>query len=208
MLFGNLFVFFEFEGLSVIGESTRRTVFIVLLGIATAGFVVFFLLKPFTDTWHHVVESEDAASDNSSQGSSRDDTQNLKSGKVILALADPDEKDSKNGNQHHNDGDVENSKHHHTHGPMHSFKAAVKLLFDPDMVLLCGTFVAMGLHLSFFSGVYSAAIGFTQQFGEDGARYVGISGMLLGAGGTTGEAISSSLRNTTEFESCSIRPGW
>lgn len=43
---GNLFVFFKFQGLEHIGESTRRIVILVLSGIGAVGIVVFICLPP------------------------------------------------------------------------------------------------------------------------------------------------------------------
>ena len=67
-----------------------------------------------------------------------------------------------------------------------AFRASFRLFFTKDMALLSLTFFYSGIELSFFSGVYSAAIGFTKQLGSDASRYVGISGMLIGAGEITG----------------------
>jgi hypothetical protein len=79
-------------------------------------------------------------------------------------------------------------------GPLASaqraFADSVKLFFTKDMMLLSMTFFYSGLELSFFSGVYSASIGFTEQLGTDAARYVGISGMLIGAGEITGNTMA------------------
>ena len=36
--------------------------------------------------------------------------------------------------------------------------------------------------MGFLSGVYSTAFGFTEAFGEDRAKYVGVSGILIGIG--------------------------
>ena len=43
-LFGNLFVFFMFQGLDKIDQSTRTMVFIVLLVVGTIGLVLLFFL--------------------------------------------------------------------------------------------------------------------------------------------------------------------
>lgn len=40
----------------------------------------------------------------------------------------------------------------------------------------------VGLHLSFYSGVYSSSIGFTTQMGPNSKQLVGLSGILIGIG--------------------------
>lgn len=47
-------------------------------------------------------------------------------------------------------------------------------------LLFCKFFV--GLHLSFYSGVYSSSIGFTTQMGPNSKQLVGLSGILIGIG--------------------------
>jgi hypothetical protein len=49
LLFGNLLVFFEFEGQTVISKDTRTTVFSALLGVGIAGFIVFLILRSVTE---------------------------------------------------------------------------------------------------------------------------------------------------------------
>lgn len=39
-----------------------------------------------------------------------------------------------------------------------------------------------GLHLSFYSGVYSSSIGFTTKMGSNSKQLVGLSGILIGVG--------------------------
>jgi len=39
-----------------------------------------------------------------------------------------------------------------------------------------------GLHLSFYSGVYSSSIGFTTSMGINSKQLVGLSGILIGVG--------------------------
>ncbi|OQR74018.1 UNC93 protein MFSD11-like [Tropilaelaps mercedesae] len=52
------------------------------------------------------------------------------------------------------------------------------LLKTRDMTLLSVAFIYTGLELSFFG----TAIGFTKKFGEDSAKFVPISGLLIGIG--------------------------
>ncbi len=97
---------------------------------------------------------------------------------------------------------------------------AGKLFITQRMALLCITFfytgnnenffngiyslmrifiIKTGLELSFFSGVYGTAIGNTIDLAEDGnaKRYIGISGMLIGAGEIIGGASFGILGSKT-----------
>lgn len=47
----------------------------------------------------------------------------------------------------------------------------------------------VGLHLSFYSGVYSSSIGFTKQMGPNSKQLVGLSGILIGIGEILGQNI-------------------
>lgn len=49
MFFGNLFVFFKFQGKTHIDEETRFVVFIVLVSVAAVGVVFLALLRPATN---------------------------------------------------------------------------------------------------------------------------------------------------------------
>ena len=75
-------------------------------------------------------------------------------------------------------------------GPLEALKASGRLLVTKDMSRLVLTFCYTGVELSFITGVYSGAIGFTEVFGEDRAKFVGISGMLMGVGEILGKLVS------------------
>ncbi|XP_022666487.1 UNC93-like protein MFSD11 isoform X2 [Varroa destructor] len=81
-----------------------------------------------------------------------------------------------------NDDEEEEKKTLFVSGIVNSFA----LLKTSKMLLLSIAFIYTGLELSFFSGVYSTAIGFTMEFGDDSSKYVPISGLLIG----TGEVLS------------------
>lgn len=49
--------------------------------------------------------------------------------------------------------------------------------------------VCAGLHLSFYSGVYSSSIGFTTQMGPNSKQLVGLSGIFIGVGEIIGYKI-------------------
>jgi MFS family permease len=50
-------------------------------------------------------------------------------------------------------------------------------------------FKFLGLELSFFSGVYSSSVGFTNAFGPDAKKLVGLSGICIGAGEVFGGVV-------------------
>jgi hypothetical protein len=50
MFFGNLFVFFQFQGKTHIDEATRTLVFSVLIGVGFVGFFFLAVLRPIHDT--------------------------------------------------------------------------------------------------------------------------------------------------------------
>jgi len=56
------------------------------------------------------------------------------------------------------------------------------------MIFLSFTFVYTGLELSFFSGVYSTCVGFTNKF-PDAKKLVGLCGILVGLGEVVGGAL-------------------
>lgn len=50
MFFGNLFVYFQFQGKTHIDEATRTLVFSVLIGVGVLGFIFLTALRPVHDT--------------------------------------------------------------------------------------------------------------------------------------------------------------
>lgn len=135
LLFGNLFVFFEFKGETIIQIPTINIVFGSLLGICCLGTLLFFVL--------HMPTAE------------------------TLTITD---------------NSVENK------GPVRALVKAFQLFKTLDMILLSLTFFYTGIELSFFSGVYGTCISFTKHF-KDAAKYVGISGIFIGAGEIIGGAV-------------------
>ncbi|XP_055925078.1 UNC93-like protein MFSD11 [Argiope bruennichi] len=147
LLFGNIFVFFTFQGKSVIDEHTRFVVFGVLLGVSLAGLVLLCFLRSGRSQSVDVTSNPSATPEGS--------------------------------------------------GPLAEFKKAVFLLKTKKMFCLAITFLYTGFELSFFSGVYGTGIGFTKQFGSDAAKYVGISGICIGAGEIIGGAVFGILGKKT-----------
>ncbi|OAD61680.1 UNC93-like protein MFSD11 [Eufriesea mexicana] len=66
---------------------------------------------------------------------------------------------------------------------------AFALFITPRMLLLSLTFVYTGLVLTFYSGVYSASIGFTCEMGPMRKSLVGLSGIFIGIGEVIGGAL-------------------
>lgn len=82
-------------------------------------------------------------------------------------------------------------------GPLEALKGAWNLFMTKRMILLCITFFYTGIELSFFSGVYSSAVGFTKQFGKDSKQLVGMSGIFIGLGEVLGGALFGILGDKT-----------
>lgn len=61
MFFGNLFVYFQFQGKNHIDEATRTLVFSVLIGVGFIGFFFLTVLRPVEDT--RVVNGNDIEAD-------------------------------------------------------------------------------------------------------------------------------------------------
>lgn len=54
MFFGNLFVYFQFQGKTHIDEQTRTLVFSVLIAVGILGFIFLTALRPIHDNQHVV----------------------------------------------------------------------------------------------------------------------------------------------------------
>lgn len=78
-----------------------------------------------------------------------------------------------------------------------AFKDALKLFATRKMLFLSLTFIYTGLALTFFSGVYSSSIGFTEGMGEKRKSLVGLSGICIGIGEVVGGAIFGILAGRT-----------
>ncbi|KAB7502898.1 UNC93-like protein MFSD11 [Armadillidium nasatum] len=132
-LFGNLFVFFEFQGQEFIDKPTQTTVFTILTIVGAVGvFVMFFLPNP-----------------GSTAGAGREDN---------------------------------------VGSPSEELRKSFALFRTTEMILLSFTFFYTGIELSFFSGVYSACVGFTKRF-DDPKKLVGLSGIFIGCGEILGGAV-------------------
>jgi hypothetical protein len=68
MFFGNLFVYFQFQGKDHIDEATRTLVFSVLIGVGILGFIFLTALRPVDDI--RVVNGSDSKADDELDNSS------------------------------------------------------------------------------------------------------------------------------------------
>ncbi|RWS30849.1 UNC93-like protein MFSD11-like protein [Leptotrombidium deliense] len=141
LLFGNLFVYFQFEGKDRIESSTRLTTYAVLTSVGVLGTILMVFLRP-----------------------------------------------PRNGDETTTEEPL---------GPITALTKAFALVKTKNMLLLCVTFLYTGLELAFFSVVYGTAIGYTLDLAPDPKRFIGISGMLIGAGEILGGAIFGILGSKT-----------
>uniref|UniRef100_A0A2L2Y784 UNC93-like protein MFSD11 n=1 Tax=Parasteatoda tepidariorum TaxID=114398 RepID=A0A2L2Y784_PARTP len=148
LLFGNIFVYFKFQGKEEIDEKTRYVVFGVLLVVSLIGLALLLFLRY------------------------------NKSSSI----------------------NIQNSEVSGTAGAIDELKKAVSLLKTKEMMCLAITFLYTGFELSFFSGVYGTAVGFTNQLGADAKKFVGISGICIGIGEIIGGALFGILgKKTNKF---------
>ncbi|XP_792285.2 UNC93-like protein MFSD11 [Strongylocentrotus purpuratus] len=78
-----------------------------------------------------------------------------------------------------------------------AFVRSAKLMLNKEMLIISVTNFYTGLELTFFSGVYGTAISNTKSFGADSNSFIGISGMLIGAGEITGGLLFGILGKKT-----------
>ncbi|VVC33264.1 Hypothetical protein CINCED_3A015896 [Cinara cedri] len=81
--------------------------------------------------------------------------------------------------------------------PVHELKKSMKLLLTKDMLLLSTSFLFVGLHVSFYSGVYTSCIAFTRAMGINTKQLLGYTGMLIGIGEILGGVLCSVFGKTS-----------
>ncbi|KAH8381482.1 hypothetical protein KR093_005762 [Drosophila rubida] len=92
------------------------------------------------------------------------------------------------------------SKHTACGVAVYAFKSAGKLFITKNMLLLSLTFFYTGLELSFYSGVFGSAIGFTSSIAATPKEIVGLVGICIGAGEVFGGGFFGILASkTTRF---------
>lgn len=79
----------------------------------------------------------------------------------------------------------------------HALRDSIRLFVTGKMMLLSITFFYAGLVLTFFSGVYSSAIGFTLEMGTNAKSLVGLSGICVGVGEVVAGALFGILASKT-----------
>lgn len=77
--------------------------------------------------------------------------------------------------------------------PKKELKDSMRLLMTKDMLLLSTLFLFTGLHVSFYSGVYSSCIAFTKSMSTNTKQLLGYTGILVGVGEVTGGLLCSIL---------------
>ncbi|XP_017000333.2 UNC93-like protein MFSD11 [Drosophila takahashii] len=80
---------------------------------------------------------------------------------------------------------------------IYALKSAGQLFLTKKMLLLSLAFFYTGLELSFFSGVFGSAIGFTTKIAETPKEIVGLVGICIGAGEVFGGGLFGILGNKT-----------
>lgn len=159
MFFGNLFVYFQFQGKTHIDAGTRSMIFAVLISVAVIGVVFLATLKRTAAVSVAPARAEDEET----------------VVRVVNSSSDPDT-EAPAATDANSDDD----------GVMQAFRSAVRLFATKHMLLLSITFLYTGLELSFFSGVYSSSIGFTLAIGPAAKQMVGLSGICIGLGEVAG----------------------
>lgn len=157
LIWGNVFVFTQFQGLAHIDKHTREVVFGVLTGVGVLGTLMFLVLR------------------NGGSASTRHSSSTPSTGSHTLPES------STTG----------------TSSFIKAFVTSFQMFKSRRMVILSFTFFYTGLELSFFSGVYGACLGFTKSFGSDSSKFLGINGLLIGAGEILGGLSFSILGRKT-----------
>ncbi|XP_073245430.1 UNC93-like protein MFSD11 isoform X3 [Porites lutea] len=161
LLFGNMYVYFQFKGEeTAISDSVRRTVYTVFTTVCGLGICLLFLLRKPRDMIPVSRDEQD-----------RELSQNIR-----------DEQDMDLISQNIRRPNSVNSTRRTA---LESLKIAVKLFFTKDMLLLSLCFAYTGFELTFFSGVYGTCVGNTLLF-HNSKRQIGLVGMLIGCGEITG----------------------
>jgi hypothetical protein len=180
-------VYLKFEGATRIEKTIREAVLIGLLIIGAVGFLILCCLRSPVDHWSSYKKPKRKKGKETSddQGTADNNSSDVRSD-TDHELQERHTNPSTNHDHPHLELEVGGSGH------WARFKRAMtqllRLFLTPDMLLLSVTCFYTGIHFSFFGGVLSGAIGFTSAFGEDRAKYVGLSGILIGVGEVTGTA--------------------
>nr|XP_013002533.1 UNC93-like protein MFSD11 isoform X1 [Cavia porcellus] len=178
LFFGNLYIYFAWQGKTQISESDRRTVFIALTVISLVGTVLFFLIRKPDPT---NVLGEDESSDDqdleiheSAQNNMTKAVDAFTSALRLSFFVCPGQT------------------------PPQTEKS-LKLCVTKEMLLLSITTAYTGLELTFFSGVYGTCIGAINKFGTEEKSLIGLSGIFIGIGEILGGSLFGLLSKNNHF---------
>nr|XP_037286511.1 UNC93-like protein MFSD11 [Rhipicephalus microplus] len=160
LIWGNIFVYFQFQGQEQIDRQSRLTVYGALTGIGILGMLLLLVLR---------------------------------GGGIPRRQNSRNETEEKSGPS----SQVEAAQLNADSGFLDAMVQSVKLMRTGKMLTLSVAFFYTGLELSFFSGVYGSCLGFTKSFGKDSSKFLGINGLLIGAGEITGGLLFSILGKQT-----------
>ena len=185
LLIGNIYVFFAWQGVTVIEDSQRIPLFIGLTAICGVGTLSLLILR-----------SNPSAAKVPNEAST-----DLLSAEVAQDLSPPEEVAQKeitggecSGGNNEAPDKVQTSK---TSEALEAFLTSVRLFKTKEMLLLSVTFFYTGLELTFFSGVYSTCVGATKALGSDSDRLVGLTGIFIGVGEILGGGLFGILGKKT-----------
>lgn len=174
MFFGNLFVYYQFQGKDHIDEDTRRIVFTALIAVAVLGVIFLGTLQrvnhPFLDNGSPDSELDYTAESASIVGAFKSAIKLFLTKDMLLL----------------------NITFLYT-GAAEYYIFTIFL----SMLMSFPILFFLGFELSFFSGVYSSSIGFTLAIGESAKRLVGLSGICIGVGEVFGGILFGLLGSKT-----------
>nr|XP_058904816.1 UNC93-like protein MFSD11 isoform X3 [Kogia breviceps] len=209
LFFGNLYIYFAWQGKTQISESDRRTVFIALTVISLVGTVLFFLIrKPDSEN----VLGEDESSDDQDLDVNESAQNNMTKAvdafsKYFLCLK------CKNCSGTTSafafppfPGNFGLTIPQYFHVSRYAalkyaslLKKSLKLCVTKEMLLLSITTAYTGLELTFFSGVYGTCIGAINKFGTEEKSLIGLSGIFIGIGEILGGSLFGLLSKNSRF---------
>ncbi|EDV28265.1 uncharacterized protein TRIADDRAFT_63683 [Trichoplax adhaerens] len=158
LLFGNLYVFLQLEGVSIISDEYRYIIYSVLTVVCVIGTLGLLTLRKPKVSVNNACYPLQTTVDQCDS---------------YLKVHD---------NLH-----IINSKNASEEGPWQAFMRSIHLLTTKEMLLLSAVFAYTGLELTFFSGVYPTCIGNARLI-HDPDRYIGLAGIFLGIGEIIGGA--------------------
>lgn len=160
LLVGNIYVSIKWQGASYVSSDMRTSLFSIFAVLAAVGCSVFLLLRGACCRPEPVIEEQ----------SSDENTNDRENDQALLSK----------GEESGEEPELSTGKIVIT-----SIINAFKLLVTRDMILIASLFLYSGFALSFFSGVYTTAVGNSKNL-KDSAATVGLVGMSIGIGEVLG----------------------